>query len=599
MIPFKSLSFILTLLILMGGCSTENDFPIKKNYPVIETKDPININETGVTLMARVISNSLTIEDYGFILEGDGEPYKISLADRPLQENMEIRVSGDLKKDTKYVYQAYMKFRGLLVLGNEIAFTSRGSRIPEITDFNPKNGDSGDIITVSGENFSIMDSRLHIKLGDDNAEVVSVRSNEVKFVVPKKLTISGEVPISLTSGDTTLVSKDLFSVGGHLITDFHPKRGIIGETEIEILGAGFHKEIKENKIFFDEYQAEVISADENKLRVKLPYTMHSGDLSVNLTINGRTSTSNELIEVVSRWSKRNRFPSFPTLGGYFTVLDGVAYLIGGRNTSFCCGPDFSSEVWQYDIENDQWTQLEDFPGGGRSFGIGFTLNNKIYYGLGEGENQIFTDFWEFNPKIKTWVRLNDFPENIKTTAIYFSLNNVGYVIGGNGFPLGRAVWRYDIDSDFWTKMGNTNSHVNRLDGGIGFFQHKNEGYLIYSSTMLKFDPNHEGFLKEEASFSLGNSNGEDWMFSFIIDDMLYIGRGSYYAEDQGYNLWKFNFESKELTQKESFLGEGRSLENSFSYNGLGFAMFGQSRYCCYSANTKTEAEVWIYDPSIK
>jgi hypothetical protein len=56
------------------------------------------------------------------------------------------------------------------------------------------------------------------------------------------------------------------------------------------------------------------------------------------------------------------------------------------------------DLWEYDPVIDQWTQLEDFPGGERRYAAGFSIGDKGYVGTGwsiNGDN--LNDFWEFTP----------------------------------------------------------------------------------------------------------------------------------------------------------------------------------------------------------
>ena len=159
--------------------------------------------------------------------------------------------------------------------------------------------------------------------------------------------------------------------------------------------------------------------------------------------------------------------------------------------------------------------------------------------------------------------------------------------------------------DSWTRLGEVNdSIVRRLDGRDGFFQYNNEGYIIpfrFSDLeefkMLKLDPGYKGFLKEEEDFPLGYRNGR--LFSFIINDILYIGGDDYETEDQKPDFWKYDFGTKEWIQIESFSGGERSFVNSFSYDGAGFAMFGLNSICCVSSNAKIEPGIWTYGPAVK
>ncbi len=112
-------------------------------------------------------------------------------------------------------------------------------------------------------------------------------------------------------------------------------------------------------------------------------------------------------------------------------IAGKAYVGTGRN-----GDEHFEDFWEYDPEQDAWTQLNDFPGGRRFEAIGMNLGTFGYAGLGRLQDDSFAnDWWQFNPISGEWTNKADFTGETR----YYS---VEFVVGGKGsWPQGRIkIW---------------------------------------------------------------------------------------------------------------------------------------------------------------
>lgn len=93
------------------------------------------------------------------------------------------------------------------------------------------------------------------------------------------------------------------------------------------------------------------------------------------------------------WIARAQFPGLARYASVSFSQNGKGYIV----TGFGAGglSDVNSEVWEYDVQLNSWTLLDEFPGTSRRFAVGFTIGNKAYLGTGtNGTN--FNDFWEFD-----------------------------------------------------------------------------------------------------------------------------------------------------------------------------------------------------------
>lgn len=599
----RYIKFLILFIILFSLLNCEKESKVlPKKYPYVVMKK-VTTSEKGVNFIAEITDlGNVRLLSHGFIWNINNDQNFANSFSKSLDLEIglgefSLQANSDLIKGATYWVRPFVRNELLTVYGNMLTFKCLGSSLPDIHDFNPKNGDSGDTIIISGANFSLQKSRIQVTLGSDIADVISTDFAEIKFRVPQKLTRSGEVVLSVKSGENSIKSDKLFSIDGHRITDFNPKEGIIGETEIEIDGTGFGA--NSGKIVrVGGYNAEILQESGTKITIRLPYSMNAGNMLIEVEINGKIATSSNPILIKSRWTKRNDFPGIAHSGGYFSVIDNFGYLIGGNKTQGY-GNGYIKEFWKYDLLNDLWIRLNDFPGKERSLAVGFTINNEIYYGLGINYFSRLYDFWKCNIQTGIWTQLKDFSGTHTYDAFFFTLNNKGYVIGGNvGISDSRVIWEYEPASDKWTSIGSVPLSIARIvDGRDGFFQTIDKAYILpvtFSETdkyfLYEFSPNFPGFFVPVCEYPLNYIHNRFSCFS--INQSLFIGDDFSVLMTRP-DFWKYNLLTKEWTRIESLPGTKRTYTNSFSYNGLGYVMFGQ--YGSYG-NGPSLPEIWTYDP---
>jgi len=110
------------------------------------------------------------------------------------------------------------------------------------------------------------------------------------------------------------------------------------------------------------------------------------------------------------------------------------------------------DFYQYDPVSDQFTQLDDFPGGARSFAIGDTWNGKAYFGFGSNDTQLLGDLWEFDPVTQAWTELATCPCTPRRHPALIAHNGKVFVgLGGSITGDRNDWWIYDIPTDTWTE----------------------------------------------------------------------------------------------------------------------------------------------------
>jgi N-acetylneuraminic acid mutarotase len=75
------------------------------------------------------------------------------------------------------------------------------------------------------------------------------------------------------------------------------------------------------------------------------------------------------------------------------VIGNYAYITGGTNGGSLL------DAWKYDLDNDNWIQVDDFEGSARQYAVGFTLGAKGYVATGGYGSTRYDDNWSFDPSV--------------------------------------------------------------------------------------------------------------------------------------------------------------------------------------------------------
>lgn len=206
------------------------------------------------------------------------------------------------------------------------------------------------------------------------------------------------------------------------------------------------------------------------------------------------------------------------------ALNGKGYILTGTTEN----QDISREFWEYTPETDTWTRLDDYPGFGRTLGIGDVYEGKFYFGFGEGplaipSARIYNDLWVFDPADNSFTELPSCPCPGRGHPAFEALNGKIYMGGGSGQSGDlRDWWIYDIATQEWTQGPN-------IPGGV----------------------RHHPFM-------------------FGIGDYVYVG-GGHDAEWSRYDPATSTWEDINNTP------QGRVAGTQFSYDGKGYILSGHDR----------------------
>lgn len=127
----------------------------------------------------------------------------------------------------------------------------------------------GDEIKLKGQRFSTVASENKVFFNNKTGEVKSATAKEIKVKIPKDVEI-GDNKVSVKVGGQTTNSLKMKIRGIPEITSSNLQGVAPGQTII-IYGKNFSKDMKENKVYFGDTPAEIVSGGIDNLTVIAPY----------------------------------------------------------------------------------------------------------------------------------------------------------------------------------------------------------------------------------------------------------------------------------------------------------------------------------------
>ncbi|WP_336514311.1 hypothetical protein [Pollutibacter soli] len=135
------------------------------------------------------------------------------------------------------------------------------------------------------------------------------------------------------------------------------------------------------------------------------------------------------------------------LGTGFAIDDKI-FVIAATNPSFPT-PDFTSNVYCYDLSENTWTQKNPFPGKGRRYAIGFTLEGTGYIGFGVGNHyspgnvseivgEYLNDVWQYNADNDSWKSIYTHEKTFLYRPVFTTLSGDRLFYGGIAQPLSSS-----------------------------------------------------------------------------------------------------------------------------------------------------------------
>ena len=479
------------------------------------------------------------------------------------------------------------------IIGNEATSAEKFSLIPPaITDFNPKTGSIGSVVTIFGKNFKSNPATLIVYFDKYIVKPTDIHDNYFNITVPDSLD-QQLCNFKVKMNNLTVVSTSQFSLGALAVTDFNPKIALTGSTII-LNGNNFSPIRGNNIVNIGGLNAVVTKASVNSLEVTLPLqdvsNYSSRKVLINVKVHGESKDYTALLEINDKWFRLKNTPITQSPSGYTFancfVSNGLAYIVLNNTSVF----------WEYDPANDKWKRLADFPGKPRWNGVGFMINGIIYFGTGTDYKNTLKDWWMYDISSNKWSTRNDFAGEKRYAAVAFQIDNSGYLGTGKvyeSFSSGNSYsdfWKYTPDNDSWSRIANypmfeSFGSIYGIWYGFGIVYNNNAyvglgNALItgdnYGNWIYKYNPVSNTW-QRIANFPLASGNNNS--VGFTLGNNLYIrtamSKDFYYYNDAS-NTW-----TKLKTDISTDIDEGIAFANNGKiYIGLG-----------------RENAMWEYDPS--
>lgn len=337
------------------------------------------------------------------------------------------------------------------------------------------------------------------------------------------------------------------------ITTITPLEGDYG-MEVKIEGSHFSPEVEQNEVLFEGVKAEILSASNSTLVVKVPVGATSGPITV--VAGGESATSSETFVVTSgEWKEKSALDV--TTDRHITysfMINGKVYLHDRQHTSN--GSPTTTLFWEFDPQVNSWTQKT---------AIHPDLDSRTTACWGTEDNGYILEYgklWEYNPQTDTWNHISDAPISFYTPdfTFYIKSENKAFFI-----PAGGKVYSYDIAGGDWNEEESVP------------FVFVNEDYDGLSAST-------------DNTAYIGRENGEVWQYSFEsgigkweklpehslshVDAIFTIGGRLYIGDSSGEKtVLSFNETDQKWYQKVDFPGRRSNpvvvSDNNSAYWGGG------------------------------
>lgn len=362
------------------------------------------------------------------------------------------------------------------------------------------------------------------------------------------------------------------------ITDFNPKYGPVG-TVVEISGNNFSTTILENSVKFGDFTAEIESATENLLIVKVPYVDIAQKVNISVTIEDNTDTSQDLFDIWFPWLQKNGQVS-KTYNAASFAINGFGYVIGAN----------SLNMLKYNPIDNLWESDLSLPESSGKKPFAFTSGSKVFVLLANG-------FWEYNSVTDTWTQRENFPGTLQTDRRYnfnFSIDDKLYL--GNCYKT-YDFWEYNIDQDYWNRKADFVGGFDMSNPVWGnyTFSVDNKGFLGVSqtafaiNTLWQYSPSEDTWVSKAPL----PSNAYSLYASFVLNNEAYVGLGKNFEWGDGYvsnTLWKYDTINNTWVKLQNS-PINMSVYASFGIDNKGYIL------PMYTKFDKRINNVWEFDPS--
>ncbi len=157
----------------------------------------------------------------------------------------------------------------------------------QITDFSPKFGPPGTVVTMYGSGFGDNKKLIKVTMGGQMVKVTSVTPDKIQVVVPAGAIDS---PFILSKGNQKTSAKTSFDIRiPPTITSFSPLEGFPG-TVVTLTGSNFGSSELKTKVKLGDKVIKILSVTDNKIEVQVPEDAPDGRFTIEISDKGSAVT---------------------------------------------------------------------------------------------------------------------------------------------------------------------------------------------------------------------------------------------------------------------------------------------------------------------
>lgn len=265
-----------------------------------------------------------------------------------------------------------------------------------------------------------------------------------------------------------------------------------------------------------------------------------------------------------------------------------------NNKAYIGTGSYRDDFWEFDPENNTWTQKANYPAGGVNGLVAFAIGGNGYVGMGNlSDGTVLPNFYKYDTALNTWTRVKDYQGEF-TSGSYasFVVSEKGYVCcdrSGRGYN--PETWEYDPNSNSWTQKASYTSGNGVFHATA--FSINGKGYLLTyctwaASCFLEYNPTTDTWIgRTYPPVSYLHSS------SFVINDKAYVASGWIYGQYTS-AVCKYDPITDSWSTLSPFVGTLRCYNIAFSIGGKGY--FGTGGDVSLAGSMK---DLWIYDPSLE
>lgn len=488
---------LLSMFFMVNSCMKEAQIA-DKDYPFLITNQISEITGTSVVFNGEIVStgNEEVIE-YGFLWDSEfpviETANKIAINTPADIGSFRAIIDYNLYKDSVQWVRTYLKTNNYIVYGNKIKFTSNGGIPAEITGISPMKGYVNSRVIIQGKNFGNQKDKVSVFFGDFEAKIDSLDDKMLIVSVPQ-ISQDVAVPVKVSVYNKPTISVDKFEAFTYWkrISDF-PGGQRFGATSFSIDDRGY---VGLGAKSYDNFSSFYTYDPQNNTWTRIAdFPGGERRYAIGFSYKGKGYVGFGYADdhyFTDLWS-------YDPNTDVWTKVAENEYINTYGNAYFLIGEELfivRSGVYKLNLENLEFSYLDNFPGDYRFYSVGFSLNDKGYMFAGQKSgNGKLRDLWEYDSNQNTWDMLSELPGNeYRDAPIGFALSERLFMGMGRFSRAYNDIFEYDLFSNEWYKLenipGGGRAHaVSFTIGDKAYIGTGRDMHLYTFSDFYEFDPN--------------------------------------------------------------------------------------------------------------